>query len=87
MQRPYAVAVGTLSGPWAYTEPCAACREKLKLTSASKGLLKRPRGWLRVLLGLVGLRVVLALIRGWRRVRGHGPIPQETEENGKNPYR
>ncbi len=47
----------------------------------------RPRGWLRVLLGLGGLRVVLALIQGWRRVRGHGPIPQETEENGKNPYR
>ncbi len=47
----------------------------------------RPRGWLRVLLGLGGLRVVLALIQGWRRVRGHGPIPDTREDDGKNPYR
>ena len=34
---------------------------------------------------LGGLRLVLALIQGWRRLRGHGPIP-EREENGKNPW-
>ena len=31
--------------------------------------------------------VVDALVWCWRRVRGHGPIPDTREDDGKNPYR
>ena len=43
MKRPYAVALGTISGPIAETPPCAACGRRLKMTAASMRALRSRR--------------------------------------------